>query len=413
MQRIKNMTWNCRNCGAQLEEGVNFCPNCGTSINWEQSWAQAIFTCGNCGGEFNGKVEFCPHCGTKIIWNENSIKKLTKKQKTHLFISFIIIIISTYCVKLAHFTSIDFLPGLFIICAPFLPLAVWLFSDEIQTQGKENLEAVVKLTLIVAIGYFIFTSSAAIYYVVKHKETANKVVNKTFFETLPYNGAKLYIAEKTKPYGSKNVTLKRVALYEKNRNRDYKLEGLTSSGRRYNEEGSWKPNESKTYHAVEYNYTQLHGSDYYFIDKNGYVYFSSAWWLDEKDVSTAFNNGAVAKLRVATEKETEDWKQGKTVEKKKEGIITPNTQEEKEIAEAGYKDGSEFALVGKLAGVGGLLDLADAAGVDANLNSAIKDAAISEYNERYDNPTTSKQKRLKDIYVQNFIEAFMSNSEAN
>lgn len=72
VQRVKDMTWNCGNCGAEVEEGVKFCPNCGTSINWEQAWAQGTFTCGNCGEEFTGKVGFCPHCGTKINWETES-----------------------------------------------------------------------------------------------------------------------------------------------------------------------------------------------------------------------------------------------------------------------------------------------------------------------------------------------------
>lgn len=407
------MTWNCGNCGAEVEEGVKFCPNCGTNINWEQAWAQGTFTCGNCGGEFNGKAEFCPHCGTKVNWSANETEKLTKKQIVALLVSFVLLVIGSICA----FYGIRFIPfflGLVIIVAPLLPFAVWLYSDDIQIQGNTKLKTVVNLTLYVAILYLIVTSSLAIYkFIVTQTDTNEQIVSKSFNDNLPYNGARLFIAENTKPYGDKNVTIKRIALYEKNGNRDYKLEGLTSSGRPYNEEGSWSPNESKTYQAVEYNYTKLAGSKYYFIDNSGYVYYSSAWLLDEKDVSTAFKNGAVAQLRVATEEETEDWKQGKSIETKNEKTITPKTQEEKEYAQAGYKDGSEFALAGKLAGIGGLLDLADAVGVDVELNSAIKDAAISDYNKRYDNPTTSKQKRLKDIYIQNYIEGFMSNSEAN
>lgn len=403
------MTWNCGNCGAQLEEGVKFCPNCGTSINWEQG----TFTCGNCGGEFNGKVEFCPHCGTKVNWSANETEKLTKKQIVVLLVSFMFFLIGSIC-AFYGFNKIDFIWCVVFVLAPLLPFTVWLYSDEIQIHGNAKLKTVVNLNLYVAILFMIVTSSVPIYkFIITQIDTKDQIVSKSFNDNLPYNGARLFIAENTKPYGDKNVIIKRIALFEKNGNRDYKLEGLTSSGRRYNEEGSWEPNESKTYQAVEYNYTKLAGSKYYFIDNSGYVYYSSAWLLDEKDVSTAFKNGAVAQLRVATEEETEDWKHGKSVETKKGETITPKTQEEKEYAQAGYKDGSEFALVGKLAGVGGLLDLADAVGVDADLNSAIKDAAISDYNKRYDNPTTSKQKRLKDIYIQNYIEGFMSNSEAN
>lgn len=406
------MTWNCGNCGAQIEEGVKFCPNCGTSINWEQSWAEGSFTCGNCGGEFNGKVDFCPHCGSPIIWDNKEKERLTLKQIIILLIALLISIVNIILYFNNWISNIVLVSYIFL--APFIPIFIWAYEDEIQNNLNLKMKHTVYCYLSINIGLLVFLSSLAIYkFIVTQNDTTDEIVTKSFYDNLPYNGARLFMAEETKPYGSKNVSLKRVALYEKNGNRDYKLEGLTSSGRHYNEEGSWKPNESKTYHAVEYNYTKLVGSNYYFIDEKGYVYYSSAWLLDEKDVSTAFNNGAVAKLRVATEKETEDWRQGKSVETKKGGTITPNTQEEKEYAQAGYKDGSEFALVGKLAGIGGLLDLADAVGVDANLKSTVRDAAISDFNKKYDNPTTSKQKRLKDIYIQNYIEGFMSNSEAN
>ena len=29
------MKWNCGNCGAEIDEGTKFCPNCGTKINWK------------------------------------------------------------------------------------------------------------------------------------------------------------------------------------------------------------------------------------------------------------------------------------------------------------------------------------------------------------------------------------------
>lgn len=66
------MIWNCGNCGAEIDEGTQFCPKCGTKINWETPQTDQTFTCGNCGGEFKGRVEYCPHCGTNINWESTN-----------------------------------------------------------------------------------------------------------------------------------------------------------------------------------------------------------------------------------------------------------------------------------------------------------------------------------------------------
>ncbi len=61
---IRIMNWNCGNCGAEIEYGTKFCPNCGANINWDES--EITYTCNNCGEKFKGKVAFCPHCGTEM-----------------------------------------------------------------------------------------------------------------------------------------------------------------------------------------------------------------------------------------------------------------------------------------------------------------------------------------------------------
>lgn len=80
------MIWNCGTCGAEIEKGSKFCPNCGTKIDWETSQTEQTFTCGNCGGEFIGIVDYCPHCGSQINWNEKN-KLLSFWQKLILIIS--------------------------------------------------------------------------------------------------------------------------------------------------------------------------------------------------------------------------------------------------------------------------------------------------------------------------------------
>lgn len=56
----------CSNCGSDVPEGVNFCPDCGNKIDLEN-----INKCKQCGAELLENVLFCPICGNKA----DNIKK--------------------------------------------------------------------------------------------------------------------------------------------------------------------------------------------------------------------------------------------------------------------------------------------------------------------------------------------------
>ena len=49
----------CPSCGAALQPGVKFCPECGTKL------AQKTF-CSECGAELKPGTKFCAECGTKV-----------------------------------------------------------------------------------------------------------------------------------------------------------------------------------------------------------------------------------------------------------------------------------------------------------------------------------------------------------
>ena len=136
-----------------------------------------------------------------------------------------------------------------------------------------------------------------------------------------------------------------------------------------------------------------------------------------EDVAKAFKKGAIAKLRVATEAEAEEWRQRKESGDDSNSAITikPNTPEEKDYAEKGYNDGAEFGAVGGLmGGFGGMLDLADAVGVtEDEMEVAIRNSATRTYDEKFESPTSSKQERLKEIYIQHYIEGFKSKTKAS
>ncbi|GHV03063.1 hypothetical protein FACS189485_05240 [Spirochaetia bacterium] len=63
----------CAKCGVRMDEGVEFCPNCGTK-------AVRIDFCGQCGGPLEPGVKNCPKCGTQVYKEIDSAKfnKLSK-----------------------------------------------------------------------------------------------------------------------------------------------------------------------------------------------------------------------------------------------------------------------------------------------------------------------------------------------
>ena len=51
----------CSKCGADLEEGVLFCRECGTRVDAPQKRF-----CRECGAALTGSAKFCTECGAKI-----------------------------------------------------------------------------------------------------------------------------------------------------------------------------------------------------------------------------------------------------------------------------------------------------------------------------------------------------------
>ena len=155
------MIWNCGNCGAELEEGTNFCPSCGTKINWETSQTDQTFTCGNCGREFNGKVGFCPHCGSPIIWDDKEKERLTLKQKIILLIAILISIVN-FILYFNNWIS-NIVLGSYTILAPLIPLFIWLYKDEIKNNLNLKMKHTVYCYFSINIVILVFLSSLAIY----------------------------------------------------------------------------------------------------------------------------------------------------------------------------------------------------------------------------------------------------------
>ena len=53
----------CKNCGQQLDDSANICPNCGTPTSNKTVY------CRNCGKEMNPNATFCENCGAPVTPN--------------------------------------------------------------------------------------------------------------------------------------------------------------------------------------------------------------------------------------------------------------------------------------------------------------------------------------------------------
>lgn len=54
----------CTNCGADLDNGVRFCRECGAQVKND---ASAIRYCRECGAKIDAGTKFCPNCGAKLF----------------------------------------------------------------------------------------------------------------------------------------------------------------------------------------------------------------------------------------------------------------------------------------------------------------------------------------------------------
>lgn len=374
--------------------------------------------CSKCGTQLSDGAKFCPKCGNPVVKKDSSTYSYANNNqeeedglelwvKIGLIVAIILLFYSIFDIK-----SDSLRLGNTIFSLILIGSIISAFMGRIDRSGA-------KILMCVCLLWYPVLKLLDTY---KYSQQENSTFFTDFNDVLPHGGSRLFIAEDAKPYGSKNVTLKSLVLYEKNDNRDYIIEGETSSGRIYREEGKWTPQKSETYQAREYRYTSLSAGNLftectnYFINYDGRVYFCTGILTTSKDVADAFGSGAIAKLRIATKEETEKWRQEKTneSESKNGNEITANTPEEKKFAEAGYEAGAEFGSVGEqLGGFFGMLDLADAVGTTKEeMDGAIRRAAIRDFEEKYDSPTNSKEERLKEIFIESYIVGFKSSTKS-
>ena len=373
--------------------------------------------CSKCGSQLSDGAKFCPKCGYPAVKKDSSTYSYANNNQEEEGLELWVKIGLTVAIILLFYSIFDIKSdslrlGNTIFSLILIGSIIPAFMGRIDRSGA-------KILMCVCLLWYPVLKLLDTY---KYSQQENKTFFTDFNDVLPHNGSRLFIAEDAKPYGSKNVTLKSLVLYKKSDNRDYIIEGETSSGRIYREEGKWTPKESETYQAREYRYTSLSAGNLftectnYFVNYDGQVYFCNGILTTSKDVADAFGSGAIAKLRIATKEETEKWRQEKTndSESKNSSVITANTPEEKKFAEAGYKAGAEFGSVGEqLGGFFGMLDLADAVGATKEeMDGAIRRAAIRDFEEKYDSPTNSKEERLKEIFIESYIVGFKSSTKS-
>lgn len=111
----------CSKCGAELAEGQDFCPKCGTPRKKKN-------VCGKCGAELQEGQEFCPKCGQKIglavdsnvssainQFNANVNQQNAKKKKAPIVIAVAVVI-----VVLVAIAGVKLAPKIFIDTAGYI-----------------------------------------------------------------------------------------------------------------------------------------------------------------------------------------------------------------------------------------------------------------------------------------------------
>ena len=68
----------CDNCGIDVPDGFESCPNCGNayieSENLNSSNKINVIKCGSCGAEIGSDNELCPSCGNKLEKEDKNLK---------------------------------------------------------------------------------------------------------------------------------------------------------------------------------------------------------------------------------------------------------------------------------------------------------------------------------------------------
>lgn len=118
-----------------------------------------------------------------------------------------------------------------------------------------------------------------------------------------------------------------------------------------------------------------------------------------------------SKAAVASDKSTQNGSGATKEEKSKESSISPR---EKEIAEAGRHQGTLFGAAGTNNNeFSAMLDMADLSeDMEDKVNEMLEEMAGGEYDKEYGSPSNAEEKKLKKIYIENFIEAMNNTMDA-
>ena len=133
-----------------------------------------------------------------------------------------------------------------------------------------------------------------------------------------------------------------------------------------------------------------------------FALFAIGFASSDEDENTSNQNPETS---IQTNEETE------SVSEAEEASMTPKEQE---MADAGFNKGTMFGMAGASnEGFSNMLDLADYVdGMDDKVNELLEQMAGNEYDKEYNAPTNAEEKKLKRIYIENFIKAMNGTMDA-
>lgn len=99
MRQLENY---CKNCGANIENTDQFCPDCGKEIPTNR---QTIRYCHNCGEKIASSENFCKNCGTQIKASEKEKTGFWKSFKIPIIILAVIVVISLLSMSLLYLST--------------------------------------------------------------------------------------------------------------------------------------------------------------------------------------------------------------------------------------------------------------------------------------------------------------------
>lgn len=92
----------CKNCGANINNAGQFCPDCGKEIPANK---RSIIYCQNCGEKIVGGENFCKNCGTRINTPKEEKPGFWKPFKIPIIIIAVIVLISIISMGLFYMST--------------------------------------------------------------------------------------------------------------------------------------------------------------------------------------------------------------------------------------------------------------------------------------------------------------------